>query len=350
MYTPRMTFRAGVVGASGYTGAELLRLLAGHPEIEVVLVTADSNAGKPVAALYPSLVSAYGGLEFSAFDPAAVAGLDVVFFGLPHGQSQQFVPATIDQVGHIVDLGADFRLPADVYARWYGREHTAPELLDRFSFGMPELFRAEMGARVHVAAPGCYPTASSLALAPAFAAGLAEPTGVVVNAVSGISGRGRGLTTPSLFSEASDNVTAYGLLHHRHTAEVELALAHVNGAPVQVLFTPHLVPMTRGIHATVTARPAVSGLSSEKLLATYRGYYADEPFVTVLDEPPGTKAMTGGNGVHVTVRYDDRTGTILALATLDNLTKGASGQALQGANLVLGLPETTGLSAIGLVP
>jgi N-acetyl-gamma-glutamyl-phosphate reductase len=346
-----MAYRAAVVGGSGYTGAELLRLLAGHPEIEVALVTADSNAGAGVADLYPSLATAYEGLTYESVSPAELAGLDLAFLCLPHGQSQAIAADLVDTVAHVVDLGADFRLPVADYEQWYGEAHAAPELVDRFAFGMPELYRDEIVGSRHVASPGCYPTSASLALAPLLAAGLVEPIGIVVDAVSGVSGAGRGLKATSLFAEVSDNVNAYGLLTHRHTAEMEQALGHVAGEPVQVLFTPHLVPMSRGILATCYARPVPGvSLSTDGLLAGYRDFYADEPFVHVTDGSPATKATLGSNAAHLTVRYDERTNTVLAIGALDNLVKGASGQALQNANLVLGLPETTALSTIGLMP
>ena len=348
-----MAYRAAIVGGSGYTGAELLRLLAAHPEIEVVHVTADSNAGARVTDLYPSLVAAYPDLAFHPFEPADLDGLDLAFLALPHGQSQRHAGALLDRVAHLVDIGADFRLPADAYEQWYGESHAAPELIDRFVFGLPELFRSDITAHAHVANPGCYPTAAALALGPLLAAGLVEPAGLIVDAVSGVSGRGRGLSAGSLYSEANENVSAYGLLTHRHTAEMELALGRLSptGA-AQVLFTPHLVPMTRGILATCYARPTAeaAALGTDGLLAHYRDFYAGEPFVAVLDQPPATKATTGGNAVHVTVRYDGRTNTVLAIAAEDNLVKGASGQALQNANLVLGLPETLALPTVGLVP
>jgi N-acetyl-gamma-glutamyl-phosphate reductase len=346
-----MAYRAAVVGGSGYTGAELLRLLAGHPDIAVVLVTADANAGAAVGDLYPSLATAYEGVTYEQVAPADLAGFDLAFLCLPHGQSQAIAADLVDTVGHVVDLGADFRLPVADYEQWYGERHSAPGLIGQFAFGMPELYRDEIVASRHVASPGCYPTSAALALAPLLAAGLVETTGIVVDAVSGVSGAGRGLKATSLFAEVSDNVTAYGLLTHRHTGEMELALGHVAGEAVQVLFTPHLVPMTRGILATCYARPVTGvSLSTDALLAGYRDFYAAEPFVHVTDASPATKATLGSNAAHLTVRYDERTRTVVAIGALDNLVKGASGQALQNANLLLGLPETTALSTIGLMP
>jgi N-acetyl-gamma-glutamyl-phosphate reductase len=345
-----MAYRAAVVGGSGYTGAELLRLLAGHPEIEVVHATAESNAGTRVADLYPSLGPVYEDLALSRYDEADLSGLDVVFTALPHGASQLLIPRILERAAHVVDLGADFRLPADAYQRWYGEPHAAPELIGRFAYGMVELYRETLARHDHVAVPGCYPTAVSLALAPLVAERLVEPRGIVANAVSGISGAGRSLKATSLFAEANENVVAYGLLTHRHTAEMEQALSHVARRPIEVFFTPHLVPMTRGILATCYARPATSGLSTVRLLEQYRAFYADDPCVVVVDDPSGTKATYGANIVHVTVRFDVRTETVLAIAAEDNLTKGASGQAIQAANLVLGLPETTGLPLVGILP
>ena len=344
-----MAYRAGVVGGSGYAGAELLRLLAGHPEIEVVHVTADSNAGAAVGDLYPGLTPAYGNLRFAPVEAADLTGLDLVFCALPHGASQALLPDLLDHIGHAIDLGADFRLPPDVYSRWYGEPHNAPDATDRFGYGLVELYRDEIATHTHVASPGCYPTAVSLACAPLLALGLVEPR-VIADAVSGTSGAGRGLKTTSLFAEANENVSAYGLLTHRHTAEMEQALTKVARTPVQVLFTPHLVPTTRGILATCYARPVTPGLSTARLLEHYREFYADDPCVVVVDEPSGTKATYGANVAHLTVRYDARTDTVVAIAAEDNLVKGASGQMIQAANLLLGLPETTGLPLLGVQP
>ena len=345
-----MAYRAAVVGGSGYTGAELLRLLAGHSEIEVVHVTADSNAGAAVGDLYASLLPAYGDLHFAPYDLGDLTALDLVFTALPHGASQLLIPELLERVAHVVDLGADFRLPADAYQRWYGEPHAVPELIGRFAYGMVELYRDDLAGAQHVAVPGCYPTAVSLALAPLLSERLVQPKGIIADAVSGVSGAGRGLKATSLFAEANENVSAYGLLTHRHTAEMEQALAHVARRPIELLFTPHLVPTTRGILATCYARPSASGLSTARLLEHYREFYAVDPCVVVVDDPSGTKATYGANVVHVTVRFDVRTETVLAIAAEDNLTKGASGQAIQAANIVLGLPETTGLPLVGLVP
>jgi N-acetyl-gamma-glutamyl-phosphate reductase len=345
-----MAYRAGVVGASGYTGAEVLRLLAGHPEIDAVHVTADANAGRTVGELFPSLSPVYGAMQLVPFDAADLSGLDVVFLALPHGESQRVAASVMSHASHVVDIAADFRLPADAYEQWYGETHRAPGLIGDFSYGMVELYREQLDSATHVANPGCYPTAVSLALAPLLAAGLVEPVGIVADACSGISGAGRSPKAENLYSELNEDASAYSLLTHRHTAEMEQALAHVSGGPVSVLFTPHLVPMTRGILATCYARPSGSGLSSAGLLEHYHDYYDDEPFVHVVDESPHTKATTGSNSVHVTVRFDARTGTVVAIAAEDNLVKGASGQAIQNANLLLGLPETLGLPAVGVFP
>ena len=344
-----MAYRAAVVGASGYTGAEALRLLSGHPEIEVVHITAASNAGARLGDLYPALLPAYGDTLLAPLEPADLRGLDLVFCMLPHGASQDLLPGLLDDVSHVIDLGADFRLPPDAYARWYGEPHRAPEFVGRFAYGMVELYREDLATRAHVASPGCYPTAVSIGCAPLLALGLAEPR-VIADAVSGVSGAGRGLKTTSLFSEANENVSAYGLLTHRHTAEMEQALSKVAGRPVDVLFTPHLVPTTRGILATCYARPQVGGLSTARLLEHYREFYADDPCVVVVDEPSGTKATYGANVVHVSVRFDERTDTVIAIAAEDNLVKGASGQMIQAANVLLGLPETTGLPLVGIQP
>jgi N-acetyl-gamma-glutamyl-phosphate reductase len=336
--------RVGVVGASGYAGVELLRLCAAHPDLHVAVAAAGSHAGAAVAAHTPSLAAAYPSLTFDATDPDSLDGLDVVFCALPHGESQKLVPALVGRVGAIVDLAADFRLhDAALYPTWYGDEHQASALLDRFVYGLPELFRADLDGATLVAAPGCYPTAAALALAPLTRAGLIEATGIVVDAASGVSGAGRAPSDRLHFGAVDEDFTAYGLLDHRHTPEIEQAVG------AQVLFTPHLAPMVRGILATCYARPT-GELTTDDALGVFRDAYAGEPFVVVSDRVPSTKATAGSNCVHLTARVDPRTGWVVVLSALDNLVKGAAGQAVQCANVVLGLPETTGLPLAGQYP
>jgi len=338
--------RVGVVGASGYAGAELLRLCHSHPDLDVAWATGDTQAGTLVGGLYPSLAAAYPGLAFETFDPAMVGAVDLVFLALPHGASQRLMPTLLDAGLKVVDLGADFRLrdPA-TYERWYGEAHVAPELLDRFAYGLPELNRDSIAKVDAVASAGCYPTAAALALAPLTAAGVIETTGIVVDAASGVSGAGRALKHGTHFGTANEDFTAYGLLDHRHTPEMEQSVG------ATLLFTPHLAPMTRGILATCYARPAVgTAPSTESILEILAGAYAGEPFVVVSPASPSTKATWGSNAAHLSARFDERTGWIVVLAALDNLVKGASGQAVQCANLLLGLDETAGLSSIGVYP
>ena len=338
-------FEVGIVGASGYAGAELLRLCHLHPHVEVAWATGDTQAGSLVGALYPSLAAAYPSLAFQKIDDVLgdeATGVDLVFLALPHGASQRLVGGLLDRGTKVVDLAADFRLrdPA-VYERWYGEAHVAPELIGRFAYGLPELHRNDIAKGDAVASAGCYPTAAALALAPLVAAGAVEPTGIIVDAASGVSGAGRSLRHGTHFGTANEDFTAYGLLDHRHTPEMEQTVG------ATLLFTPHLAPMTRGILATCYARPTPGAGDPLQLL---RDAYAAEPFVVVVDEPPATKATLGSNVAMITARLDPRTGWLVVLCAIDNLVKGASGQALQCANLALGLDETAGLPLIGLYP
>ena len=347
-----MGIRTGIIGASGFTGAELLRLAVGHPELEVVVATGDSQAGTAVADLYPSLAAAYPDLVFAEATPTLADDHDLhlVFLGLPHGAALELVPSLQAEGRVIVDLGPDFRLKdASLYPRWYGLTHTAPELLADAVYGLPELFRAELRDASLIATPGCYVTTATLALAPLLEVGAIEPTGIVVDAASGVSGAGRPPKPNTTFCTVDEDFTAYGVLSHRHTPEIEQNLAHAAGTDAQVLFTPHLAPMNRGILATCYARPTTA-TSTEALRDVLHQRYDGEPFVVVRDTPPSTKATLGSQQVHVTAWADDRTGWVVAMASLDNLTKGASGGALQAANVALGLPETTGLPTVGLHP
>jgi len=334
----------GIVGASGYTGAELLRICAQHPDLRVVYATGDSQSGTLASSLYPSLAVAYPNLVFEEFDVNRTDGLDLVFLGLPHEASMELAPQLLGRVGCVVDLSAAYRLKdASLYPTWYGFEHDQPALLSEAVYGLPELYRSELpGARL-IAAPGCYVTAASLALAPLIRGGIIAPTGIVVDAASGVSGAGRALKHSVHFGTVNEDFTAYGLVDHRHTPEIE---QNIGG---QVIFTPHLAPMNRGILATCYARPTGT-VTTESLLATLAGFYASEPFVVVRPASPSTKATLGTNSVHLTARYDARSGWVVVIAAIDNLCKGASGGAVQAANVALGLEETAGLQTVGVYP
>ncbi len=343
--------RVGIVGASGFTGAELLRLLAAHPHLDVAYATGDTQAGKRAAELYPGLAAAYPELTFDTFDAARAAELDVVFLGLPHAASMALAPELVGRVRCVVDLSAAYRLrDAAAYPAYYGFAHDQPALLAEAVYGLPELHRAELAGARLVATPGCYVTAATLAVRPLVDAGLIDTggtgtRGIIVDAASGVTGAGRQDQYAYSFTTLDENFGAYGLLSHRHTPEMEQEIG------AQVLFTPHLAPMNRGILATCYATPAVGAeLSTESLLAALRERWAGEPFMVVTDGLPSTKATLGSNAVHVTARYDARTDTVIAIAALDNLAKGASGGAIQAANVALGFDEAAGLSTIGVAP
>ena len=336
--------RVGIIGASGYTGAELLRVCAQHPDLHLVYATGDTHAGTRAAALYPSLAAHYPTLVFDEFQAETAEGLDLVFLGLPHEASMALAPQLVGKVGCVVDLSAAYRLKdASLYPQWYGFTHDQPTLLAQAVFGLPELHRDELQGAALVATPGCHVTAAALALAPLVRAGLIETSGVVVDSITGVSGAGRALKHSSLFCTADEDVNAYALLDHRHTPEIEQEVG------AQVLFTPHLAPLSRGLLATCYARPAAT-LSTTVLLDTLRDFYRNEPFIVVSEASPSTKATLGSNTAHLTARFDERTGTVIALCAIDNIAKGASGGAVQAANVALGLPETAGLATVGMYP
>jgi N-acetyl-gamma-glutamyl-phosphate reductase len=333
--------RTAILGASGYVGGELLRLLDAHPQLAPAKLFGDSKAGQPVAAVHPHLAPAYPDAVIEQFEAGALDGIGLVFAALPHGHSQTIAATVLDQGIPFVDLGADFRLAdAAVYERWYGHAHRAPELLGKFVYGIPELNRDAIRGAAAVAAAGCYATAAILALKPLVDAGVVEPGSLIVDAASGVSGAGRAANETTAFSTVDGSFAAYGLLSHRHTAEMEQALGGT------VLFTPHLAPMTRGILATCYGK--VNGPCDP--LQILMDAYAGEPFVTVSADPPATKWVSGSNGARLTARFDERSGRVLALCAIDNLGKGAAGQMIQCANLMLGLDETAGLTAIGVYP
>ncbi len=342
--------KVGIIGGTGYTGSELLRLLARHPRVTIAAITSRAEAGKPVAALFPSL---RGHLDLRFSDPAdeqALLGCDIVMSATPSGVAMTHAPRLVAAGVRLIDIAADFRIrDIAVWERWYGMPHACPELVREAVYGLPEYHReAIRGARI-VANPGCYPTAIQLGFLPLVEAGLVDLTTLMAVAVSGVSGAGRGLHVPMLFAEASESVKAYNVPGHRHQPEIAQGLARSAGRPVEFVFVPHLVPMIRGMHATLCARlrdPAVD------VQALFEARYRDEPFVDVL--PPGshpeTRTVRGTNVCRIAVHRPEGTDKVIVLSAIDNLTKGASGQAVQNLNLMCGFPETEGLDAIALFP
>ncbi|MDT7570848.1 MAG: N-acetyl-gamma-glutamyl-phosphate reductase [Actinomycetota bacterium] len=338
-----MGMTAAVAGASGYAGGELLRLLLGHPDLEIGPLAAGSSAGQLVTALHPQL-PALADRTFAATEAADLAAADVVFLALPHGESAALAAALPPDVP-VIDLGADHRLgDAAQWQRFYGTPYAG-----KWPYGLPELFRSDLLGAKRIASPGCYPTAVALALAPLLAAGLVEPADVVVVAASGTSGAGRSAKANLLGSEVMGDLSAYKVGAHQHTPEIRQTLARVSGQDVTLSFTPVLAPMPRGILATCTARTTAS---EKQLRAALHEQYDAEAFVHVL--PPGqwphTAATAGSNACQLQVTVDEDAGRAVVVSAIDNLGKGAAGQALQCANLALGLPEETGLSSSGIAP
>ncbi|HEY5302435.1 MAG TPA: N-acetyl-gamma-glutamyl-phosphate reductase [Acidimicrobiales bacterium] len=336
--------RIAVIGATGYAGLEVLRLVASHPDLEVVVATGESNAGRTVAEHAPALAGLYPDTVYEPTSRALDVDFAVAFIALPHGTSQALVPDLLARRVQVVDLGADFRLRhASDYDEWYGAAHSAPHLLDDAVYALVERHRSELVGAQLIAVPGCYPTAASLALGPFLDQKLVEPTGIIVNALSGVSGAGRGTSERLHYSRLASNAEAYGLLHHRHTIEMQREI------DAQLLFTPHLVPVARGMLVTAYARPT-SELSSAQALDVLRTTYAADPFVVVVDEPPTLKDPVGSNLCFVSARVDERTGWLIAMSSLDNLIKGAAGQAIQAWNVATGRDEVLGLPLSGVTP
>ena len=355
-----MAIRVGVVGAAGYAGAELVRLLSQHPDFELAVITSNADAGQALSQVYPAFAGTpTGDLVFARHDDPAVASCDAVFLAVPHTAALAQVPGLLAAGVSVFDLSADYRLsdPA-VYTAWYGVEHTSPELLATRFFGLPELFDADLrraaaqhaaGTPTLVACAGCYPTATSLAAAPAVRAGWVAPDSpIVVDAISGVTGAGKKASARTHFCSADEDLEAYGVGRHRHTPEIEQIL----GAPDRVVFTPHLAPLKRGLLSTVTLRLRENALalSDEAIVAHYRDFYEGRPFVRVLaaGEQPRTASVVGANAAQVGVAVNRRVGMLVATGAIDNLCKGAAGQAVQCANIVFGLDERRGLPGIGM--
>jgi N-acetyl-gamma-glutamyl-phosphate reductase len=345
--------RVSVIGASGYGGAEAVRLLATHPEVRLAHVTAETQKDQPLATLYPNL-RGFVDLVAEALDPAAIGkDSDLVIVSLPSGKAMEIVPELLERGARVIDVAADFRLKdSGQYPTWYKFSHTAPQYLAEAVYGLPELHREAIRKARLVANPGCYPAAAVLALAPLVREKIIQHQGIVIDAKSGVSGAGRGGRSGGYaFADNNENVFAYSVPGHNHTAEIEQELSGQAGNAVRVTFVPHLVPMTRGILVTAYA-PLARQVTTGDVLMVYREAYAGEPFVRVLPDGalPQTKATAGSNFCDVAARVDARAGVAVAIAAIDNLGKGAAGQAVQNLNLMLGFAEGTGLRVPGLYP
>ncbi|MFH1737246.1 MAG: N-acetyl-gamma-glutamyl-phosphate reductase [Actinomycetota bacterium] len=344
--------KAAVIGASGYTGAELIRLISGHPQAEVSMATSRTYAGQKVSDLYPELFGIID-LKYTEYSRSNAAKADIVFVALPHGEAMTVVAELFGEGPRIIDISGDLRLADAVeYEKWYGQKHVKPELLNEAVYGLPELYAKQIAGAAVVSNPGCYPTSVLLALAPALKATMIKPDSIVISSLSGISGAGRQANETTHFSARSDSVTAYkagGV--HQHIPEMERYLSEAAASPVKVSFTPHLGPFSRGIYSTVYADIDKTVEDSE-VRETFVTFYKTAPFVKIMPvgEMPEMKAVLGSNYCHLGVAVDTRTSRLTVCSAIDNLVKGAAGQAIQNMNIMLGLPEETGLQAIGLWP
>lgn len=343
--------RVAIVGASGYTGVELLRLLLLHPEVEITSCVARRNAGESVESLFPSLIAQCGCICEELDVEALAQCSDIVFTALPHQSAMAVIPSLLAKGLKVVDLSADYRIKdAATYAAWY-QEHTSPELLTEAVYGLPELYREQIAPARLIANPGCYPTSVALALAPLLQQGAIDPTTLIIDSKSGTSGAGRDAKVGSLFCEVNEGFKAYGVASHRHTPEIEQTLSDLAGESVTINFTPHLLPVNRGIlstcYATLT-QPA----TTQELLARYQEFYADEFFVRVhpAGSLPNVAYVRGSNFCDLGLVSDPRTGRVIVVSAIDNLVKGAAGQAVQNMNILLGLPEKSGLTTLPLFP
>ena len=340
--------KVGIVGGTGYTGVELLRLLASHPNAELTAITSRSEKGKPVSALFPNLRGIVD-LVFTEPTVANLKGCDVVFFATPHGVAQSLVPEILAADIRVIDLSADFRIrDIDIWEKWYGQQHAAPNLVADAVYGLPEFNRSNIAAANLVACPGCYPTSVQLGLKPLLENGAINVSNIIANSASGVSGAGKQANVANLLSEISDSFKAYGASGHRHQPEIEQGLADMAGQPVGLTFVPHLLPIIRGIHSTLY----VDLKQDIDVQALFEQHYANEPFVDVLEPNsyPETRTVRGSNSCRIALHRPGNGNKLVILVVEDNLTKGASGQAVQCMNIMFGLDETAGLSAPALMP
>ncbi|MFA7554429.1 MAG: N-acetyl-gamma-glutamyl-phosphate reductase [Spongiibacteraceae bacterium] len=344
--------KVGIVGGTGYTGVELLRMLVNHPEAEVVVITSRAEEGLRVDELYPSL-RGHLNLRFSLPDPNVLARCDVVFFATPHNVAMKMMPELLALDTRVIDLSADFRIRDHrLWSKWYGEPHACPDLLADTVYGLPEFNRDAIREAQLVACPGCYPTSVQLGLLPLLENNLIDEQRIIANAVSGVSGAGRQAKIDSLFAEASDSFKAYAAPGHRHLPEIEQGLQDIAGREVNVTFIPHLVPMIRGMHSTIYTELSDGAVSLDEIQKLYEDRYADEPFVDVmpLGSHPQTRSVKGANYCRLAIHRPQGRDTLVVLSVIDNLVKGASGQAIQNMNIMLGLDENAGLETVALMP
>ncbi|MBC8283192.1 MAG: N-acetyl-gamma-glutamyl-phosphate reductase [Nitrospinae bacterium] len=343
--------KVGIAGASGYTGLELVRLLVSHPEVELSVLTSETYKGKTIADVFPSLNGIID-IELQSLDCETLKSCDVVFMALPHTTGMDILPQLMESDCKVIDLSADYRLQdADAYPEWYSLTHSHPELLSQVVYGLPELHRAKIKSAQGIANPGCYPTSVILALAPLLKTDWVDLDSIVSDSKSGVSGAGRKASISTQFSEANEGVTPYGLAGHRHTPEMEQELSNLAGKPIKISFSPHLIPMSRGMLSTIYIN-LKNKLTDEELIDHYQKFYSDEFFVRVLgkDKFASTHSVSGSNFCDIGIKVDTRVNRLVITSALDNLIKGASGQAIQNMNIMLGFEEKTGLQSPAIFP
>ncbi len=344
-----MSKKIGIIGATGYTGSELVRILHNHPAAEIVAITSESHRGERFSDIHPQF-QGIADQELVSAEQIGDYELDVAFLALPHGVSMEYVQKMEAADFKIIDLSGDFRLSSpQVYEQWYGKPHQYRAGFERAVYGLPELYREAIRAADLVANPGCYPTSAILGAAPLIDAGLIDPENIIVDSKSGVTGAGVKAKPTTHYSNVSDNFKAYGLKNHRHTVEIEENLSEIGAEGATVQFTPHLLPVDRGILSTIYTTP-LSAITEAQVRDVYADYYAGEPFVRLRQAPPSLKDVRGSNFCDLYVTYDERTNRIITIAVIDNLVKGAAGQAVHNMNLMLGLEETSGFTAVPLNP
>lgn len=344
--------KVGIIGATGYTGGELIRILTQHPKVEIAAITSRTHEGKKLEEVFPSFTG-WDGPVFSGSDsPDGVAGCDLVFLAVPHSVAIELAPPLLARGQKIIDLGADFRFRNHLtYQKWYKLEHTQPELTQSAVYGLPEIYRNQIREAKVVGNPGCYPTSAILGIYPALKNALIDPAHIIIDSKSGVSGAGRKAGLDKIYPELFGNFKAYGIPGHRHTPEIEQELSNIHGGEITVSFSPHLLPVSRGILSTIHLK-LKQKMTTAEVIENYSNTYKGEPFVKVFPETvlPDLKGVAGTNSCHIGIRVDERTGSLIVVSVIDNMVKGASGQAVQNMNLMSGFPETMGLTQWAVYP